>query len=94
MAEDGRELVDVEYEPLPAVLDPERALAADAPLLDDELGTNNIAHIEQSAGDVDGAFAEADHVFTKRFVARALDGRPDRGPRRDRRVRRARRRAA
>jgi CO/xanthine dehydrogenase Mo-binding subunit len=68
IAEDGRDLVDVSWEPLPPVLDPETALEPDAPLLDESLGTNNIAHIENSAGDVERAFAEADHVFSKRFV--------------------------
>jgi carbon-monoxide dehydrogenase large subunit len=67
LAEDGRDLVDVTWEALPAVMDPMSSLAPDAPLLDESLGTNNIAHIEQTAGDVDGAFAEADHVFVKKF---------------------------
>lgn len=67
LAEDGRDLVDVKWEPLPAVLDPMKALEPDAPLLDESLGTNNIAHIEQSAGDVDAAFAAAAHVFKKEF---------------------------
>jgi carbon-monoxide dehydrogenase large subunit len=67
VAEDAAELIDVEYEPLPAVLDAEQALAPGAPLLHDELGDNNFAHIEFEAGDVDGAFAAAAHVFRKRF---------------------------
>ena len=67
LAEDACDLIDVEYEPLPAVLDAEEALKPDAPVLDEALGQNNIAHIEERYGDVDRAFAEADHVFTKRF---------------------------
>ncbi|MGW2651072.1 xanthine dehydrogenase family protein molybdopterin-binding subunit [Streptomyces sp. NPDC001393] len=67
VAEDGRDLVEVTWEPLPAVLDPHQSLTPDAPLLHEELGTNNCAHIEGSAGDPDRAFAEADHVFTKRL---------------------------
>ncbi len=67
VAEDAAELIDVEYEPLPAVLDAEAALAPGAPVLHDELGDNNFAHIEFEAGDVDAAFAEAAHVFRKRF---------------------------
>ncbi len=67
VAEDAAELIDVEYEPLPAVLDPEAALAPGAPLVHDELGDNNFAHIEFEAGDVDAAFAAAAHVFRKRF---------------------------
>ena len=67
LAEDAAELIDVEYEPLPAVLDAEAALAPGAPVLHEELGDNNFAHIEFEAGDVDGAFAGAAHVFRKRF---------------------------
>src|SRR6185369_330008 len=61
------ELIDVEYAPLPAVLDGEAALEPGAPVLHEELGDNNFAHIEFEAGDVDGAFAGAAHVFRKRF---------------------------
>ncbi|GEL25082.1 aldehyde dehydrogenase [Pseudonocardia sulfidoxydans NBRC 16205] len=67
LAEDGRDLVDVEWEPLTPVLDPFAALHPDSPLVDEALGTNNISHLEQSAGDVDTAFAEADHVTRIRF---------------------------
>jgi carbon-monoxide dehydrogenase large subunit len=67
LAEDGRDLVDIEWEPLPPVLDPLAALEPGSPLVDEALGTNNISHLEQSAGDVDTAFAEADHVTTVHF---------------------------
>ena len=36
-ARDALELIDVEYEPLPAVMDARRALDADAPLIRDDL---------------------------------------------------------
>jgi carbon-monoxide dehydrogenase large subunit len=39
-AADAAELVEVDYEPLPAVADPEAALAPDAPLQFEEMGTN------------------------------------------------------
>ena len=76
IAEDGRDLVGVEWDPLPVVLDPEAAMEPDALLLDETLGTNNICHFRDSAGDVDRAFAEADHVFTKRFVSGRSTGAP------------------
>src|SRR5436309_1754178 len=44
VAEDAAELVRVSYEPLPAVVDPERALEPDAPVLHDAVGTNLAAH--------------------------------------------------
>jgi len=67
VAEDAALEVEVAWEPLPAVTDPEAALAADAPRIDEALADNNLAHIESSAGDVDAAFAGAAHVFAKRF---------------------------
>lgn len=76
LAEDGADLVDVEYEPLPAVLDAEAALAPDAPVLDGALGTNCFIHTEDSAGDVEGAFASAAHVFSKRFRVGRSAGAP------------------
>lgn len=44
VAEDGAELVRVDYEPLPAVLDPERAIEDDAPLVHPSHGTNVMTH--------------------------------------------------
>src|SRR6266513_3080347 len=50
---DAAEAVIVEYDPLPAVVDPEAALAPDAPLQFEELGTNLAAAIQpRSADDV------------------------------------------
>ncbi len=40
-ARDALELIDVEYEPLPAVMDARRALDPDAPVVRDDLGTSN-----------------------------------------------------
>jgi carbon-monoxide dehydrogenase large subunit len=65
--EDACELAEVEYEPLEGVVDAEQALADGAPLLHEPDGDNNFAHIEYEHGDVDGAFAQAAHVFRKRF---------------------------
>ena len=67
IAEDACDLINLEWEQLPAVLDAEKALEKDAPILDEDLGHNNIAHIEAEYGDVEGAFAKADFVFSKRF---------------------------
>jgi carbon-monoxide dehydrogenase large subunit len=68
LAEDGVDALQVDWEILEPVMDPERALEPDAPLLRDDLdGTNNFAHIEFQRGDVDELFAKADKVFSKRF---------------------------
>jgi carbon-monoxide dehydrogenase large subunit len=79
-AEDGLEAVVVEYEPLPAVVDAEAALAPDAPLLFPELGSNIVYEGRRTIGDVEGAFASATHVsrlsFTgNRYLAAPLEPR-------------------
>ncbi len=66
-AEDAVERVGVVYEPLPAAVDPEQALAPGAPLLYPALGTNVLWHDVLTYGDVDGAFARADGVLRERF---------------------------
>ena len=67
-AEDALERIRVEYEPLPAVVDPEAAIAPGAPLLYPELGTNVVWHDTLTYGDVDGAMARADGVLRERFA--------------------------
>ncbi|TMC20529.1 MAG: xanthine dehydrogenase family protein [Chloroflexi bacterium] len=63
----GAKLVKVEYEELPAVTDPRAALASDAPLVHEELGSNLLLHIPIRKGDVAHAFAEADVVVEESF---------------------------
>jgi carbon-monoxide dehydrogenase large subunit len=65
---DARDLVEVDYEPLPAVTDPEAALAPDAPLLYEELGSNKALHGPAGSGDIEAAFTQADHVVRLRIV--------------------------
>lgn len=65
-AVDASELVAVEYEPLPAVVDVEAALAKGTPLLWPELGTN-VAHAFGVAG-ADDPLEGADAVVRGRFV--------------------------
>jgi CO/xanthine dehydrogenase Mo-binding subunit len=62
VAEDAAELVSVDYDPLPVVLDPELAIRDGAPLVHAALGTNVLAHREFAWGDVAGDFARADSV--------------------------------
>jgi carbon-monoxide dehydrogenase large subunit len=75
-AEDGRDLVFVDYEGLPPVVDAERALEPDAALIHDDIPGNSYAHIESESGDVDAAFASAARVFSKRFYAARQTGAP------------------
>ncbi len=63
LAEDGAALVRVDYEPLPAVVDPEQAAASGAPLLHDAVGSNTISERRFRYGDPEQAFASADRVI-------------------------------
>ncbi len=63
VAEQALELIDVVYEELPAVFDPEDAMQDGAPQLH-EGATNNIAVAPRlEAGDIEQGFAAADHIF-------------------------------
>jgi CO/xanthine dehydrogenase Mo-binding subunit len=64
-AEDAAEKVRVDLEALEAVADPERALAADAPILHDEVGSNLAAEVKQRKGDYQAARAAADVVVRR-----------------------------
>src|SRR6185436_4646564 len=65
--EDAAALVDVEYEPLPAVLSPDAAVAPGAPIIHPELGDNVIFETRVAGGDVARAFAGA-RVWKKTFT--------------------------
>ena len=58
-AEDALELLNIDYEPLPLVIDPEAAVRPDAPLLYEEAGTNVLVAREFKRGDADAASAAA-----------------------------------
>ncbi|MBN9102389.1 MAG: xanthine dehydrogenase family protein [Pseudonocardia sp.] len=76
LAEDALALIDVEYEPLPAVVDPERALADGAPLVHDDLGSNCAYERTFDFGDVERDFAEADVIVTDRLRWHRSGGQP------------------
>ena len=68
IARDALELIEVDYEPLPAAVDCERALDDGAPLVHEDLGTNLCVNSSRTVGDPDAAFAEADGVLSFRLV--------------------------
>jgi CO/xanthine dehydrogenase Mo-binding subunit len=76
LAEDALALIDVEYEPLPPVVDPERALDEGAPLVHEDLGSNCAYERTFQFGDVDRDFADADIVITDRLRWRRSGGQP------------------
>ncbi len=63
IAQRALELINVEYEPLPAVFDPEVAMRKDAPLIHKDKPDNICVHVKVDEGDVDKALAEADLVL-------------------------------
>jgi carbon-monoxide dehydrogenase large subunit len=66
-AEDGCELVEVSYEELPAVTDPETALDDKTPVIHQSLGDNLCFERKLDVGATDKAFAEADAVVETTF---------------------------
>jgi 3-oxo-Delta1-steroid hydratase/dehydrogenase large subunit len=76
VAEDALELIAVDYEPLPAVVDAARALAPESPLVIEEKGTNVMLQRVFEWGDVDAAFRDASHVFTEKFRWHRLGANP------------------
>ncbi len=68
VAEDAAALVDVDYEPLPAIVDCREAAAPGAALVHSGTPDNVVASLRVAFGDVDKAFADAAHVFTERFL--------------------------
>jgi aerobic carbon-monoxide dehydrogenase large subunit len=67
LAKDAAELVQVDYEPLPAVTDVAEALAEGAPVVHEEFGTNHCYEWTLSAGEVDRAFADAAVTVSQRY---------------------------
>ena len=72
IARDALDLIEVDYKALPAVTDLDKAVEADSPLIYDDFGDNIGFTMPLEAGDVDVAFAEADHVISQRFVNQRL----------------------
>jgi len=66
-AEEALDLIAVEYEELPAVVDPIAAMKEDSPLVHDNAPRNISFKTDLSYGDVDKAFKECDYVREDRF---------------------------
>ena len=63
IAEQATQLIEVEYEELPAIFDPEEAMQADAPQLHEGAQNNVAVAPVMEFGDIDAGFADADHIF-------------------------------
>ena len=66
-AEDAGELVMIDYEELPVVIRKEKAILPESPVIHPNLGDNIAWEKTLGTGDVDKAFAEADHVLEETF---------------------------
>ncbi|MCU1450653.1 MAG: Carbon-monoxide dehydrogenase (acceptor) [Acidimicrobiales bacterium] len=65
LGEDACELIDVDYDPLPAIASAEHALDPSRPAIFEDLGSNVLSGPTRNTyGDVDGVFASADRVIT------------------------------
>jgi 2-furoyl-CoA dehydrogenase large subunit len=68
VAEDALDLIEVDYELLPPVVDPEKGAQPDAAVLHENIGSNVACHRLLNYGDVDAAFKQADLVVSERFI--------------------------
>ena len=66
IAEDAVELVEVDYNPIDFVIDPEEAMQPEAPLVHPQHGSNILCDKTWVWGDVDGDFASAPHNLSFR----------------------------
>ena len=72
---DAVEDVVVEYDPLPAIVDPEAAIAG-APYVHPQLESNKVHEWTLAGGDVEAGFAEADVIVERRVVNHRIAGAP------------------
>ena len=73
LVELAAEAINVEYEPLPALLDPEESLSGGNGVVirhpnDDPKSPNVGRHLKMKLGDVEEAFTRSDHIVENRFT--------------------------
>ena len=72
LARDAADLVEVDYEPLPAVADPEKAIAPGAPAVHPQWPDNIAFTYHQEGGDTEQAFRDAEVVIRQRITSQRL----------------------
>src|SRR5918996_4303460 len=72
VARDALELIAVDYDPLPAAVDMEKALEPGAPVVHEEWSDNLAYTFEMAAGDIDKAFREAEVTIRQRLLNQRL----------------------
>jgi carbon-monoxide dehydrogenase large subunit len=73
---DAAEDVIVEYDPLPVIVDPEKALQDGADAVHESLGHNKVHEWSLGGGDVEAALADADVIVERRVVNHRIAGAP------------------
>ena len=76
IAEEALELIEVDYEELPAVFDPLDAVKEGAPVIHEGVANNTSFAIRKEFGDVEKAFAESALVSEDTFYSQAVDHAP------------------
>ena len=76
IAEDALDLIQVEYEELPAVVDPEEAMKPGAPRIFKDVPDNVFSSLNLEYGDVGSAFRDADLVLSERFSVHRYSSTP------------------
>jgi len=72
VARDAAEAIEIDYEPLQAVTDVEKAIAPGAPAVHPEWPDNTAFNYHQDGGDIEKAFKEAEVVVKQRITSQRL----------------------
>ena len=76
LAEDALDLMEVDYDPLPAVTDARRAVEPGSPVLHESINGNLVDRLDTHTGDARGALAAAAYRVSERFVVQRHTGVP------------------
>ena len=72
LAQEALESITVDYQPLPPVMGPDEAVSGGSPVIHPYLGSNVAIRARQDGGDVEAAFARADHVVRQRYESQRV----------------------
>src|SRR5438876_6883340 len=72
IARDAADFIEIEYEPLPAVVNPEKAMQPGSPRLYDEFSDNVSYNFGFESGNTEEAFKSANVVVKERFINQRL----------------------
>ncbi|MBI4642025.1 MAG: xanthine dehydrogenase family protein, partial [Candidatus Tectomicrobia bacterium] len=72
VARDALDLIAIDYEPLPVVTNPEKAVDPGSPVIHEQWSDNVAFTWKLASGDADKAFQEADRVVKERFINQRL----------------------